>query len=645
MIDPLLDDAIGNIFWQVFKNSVSSLVDSAKWLKAKGKEKDILGTASKQYKQKLEERYNMIRIFGMERPIPLRNIYVRVNILEKITERLRLSIKTLEKQFDLDKRGFGKVRLTRPGTKIIDTENQIIVLGKPGAGKTTFLKYLVLRSIDGKTKIKRVPIFITLKDFSDSNKPLIDFIVDQFDICNFPEAKPYIIKLFEEKKAQLLLDGLDEVPKSKENFVLTEIKNFSEKYMHNQYIVSCRIAAYNYWFNRFVDVEIADFDDKQIKLFINNWFIEDRSIAKLCWEKLNEHKQIKELASIPLLLTLFCLAFGESLEFPQNRSELYKEALDALLKKWDASKRIQRELIYKHLSLKRKESMFSRIAADTFERGEYFYPQKKLESYISNFIQHLPEANDESLEIDSEMILKAIEAQHGLFVQRAKGIYTFSHLTFQEYFTAKYIVDNSGKVILRNLVREHITDKRWREVFLLTAEMLEDADELFLLIKGYIDEMLKKTKPKQFLEKIKLKVKEDSPYPKSLNRAIAIIHHYIKPIILGIDLPIDVSVEYHSDLKLALQLAKSLCHYRSYNINFDKLFEIESANAIAIKFINMIELEKAINVDFEIECDNYCLEVYLRTNNLLIDCLNTECYVSKHIRTKILDELLTTPQN
>ena len=38
-------------------------------------------------------------------------------------------------------------------------------------------------------------------------------------------------------------------------------------------------------------------------------------------------------------------------------------------------------------------------------------------------------------------VLKAIEAQHGIFSQRAQRIYSFAHLTFQEYFTAQYIAD------------------------------------------------------------------------------------------------------------------------------------------------------------------------------------------------------------
>jgi hypothetical protein len=86
----------------------------------------------------------------------------------------------------------------------------------------------------------------------------------------------------------------------------------------------------------------------------------------------------------------------------------------------------------------------------------------------------------DTLSLDSEAVLKAIEAQHGIFVERAKHIYSFSHLTFQEYLTARYFVDNAGNSGLAKLVRQHITNGTWREVFLLITSMLDQADDFLL---------------------------------------------------------------------------------------------------------------------------------------------------------------------
>ena len=77
-------------------------------------------------------------------------------------------------------------------------------------------------------------------------------------------------------------------------------------------------------------------------------------------------------------------------------------------------------------------------------------------------------------EPDGELVLKAMEAQHGILVERARAIHSFSHLTLQEYFTAKYIVAHESSGAVERLMA-HVGDDRWREVFLLVAGMLGDA--------------------------------------------------------------------------------------------------------------------------------------------------------------------------
>jgi hypothetical protein len=87
----------------------------------------------------------------------------------------------------------------------------------------------------------------------------------------------------------------------------------------------------------------------------------------------------------------------------------------------------------------------------------------------------------------SNSLLKAVGAHHGIFVERARHIYSFAHLTFQEYFTARYVVDNAARGTLELLVRSHLTNARWREVFLLVASRLDDADTLFYSMLAKLD--------------------------------------------------------------------------------------------------------------------------------------------------------------
>ena len=111
---------------------------------------------------------------------------------------------------------------------------------------------------------------------------------------------------------------------------------------------------------------------------MRNWFWEpadrDRS-AGLAERMLAESAEpendgIRDLARNPLLLTLLCLNYAETLSFPARCVEIYPEALDALLKKWDASRQITRVSLYRTLSLGRRQQMFSRIAYDGFVQGK-----------------------------------------------------------------------------------------------------------------------------------------------------------------------------------------------------------------------------------------------------------------------------------
>ena len=125
-----------------------------------------------------------------------------------------------------------------------------------------------------------------------------------------------------------------------------------------------------------------------------------------------------------------------------------------------------------------------------------------MQEHISKFISNLPNASGSDLEVDGEAVLKAIEAQHGFFVERARGIYSFSHLTFQEYFTAKYYVDNRRDKIMKSFIPNNVADPRWREVCLLIAGLLNQADDFFVAFKRHIDNLIRNTNISNMLGKL-----------------------------------------------------------------------------------------------------------------------------------------------
>jgi predicted NACHT family NTPase len=341
-------------------------------------------------KSSIQQRCGQMRVLDMEQPIGLNDIYTDINILEKITGRRRLGIAELQENCDpenFDRFGLSKVEKRVLGLKAVEQHQKLMVLGKPGAGKTTFLKHLAVQCIGGKFQAQQVPIFITLKQFAETkSQPGVEEFITQ-QLANDRVTEAQISELLNSGTALIFLDGLDEVREEDNNRVLAQVKEFSEQYHQTQFVITCRIAAREYTFEQFTEVEVADFDDQQIANFSNKWFqIKDPEKADKFIQRLRENKPIRELASNPLLLTLLCLVFEESAEFPSNRSELYKEGLDILLKKWDAKRNIERDQVYKKLSLQRKEDLLSQIALTTFEKGNYFFKQKEVEKYIFDYI-------------------------------------------------------------------------------------------------------------------------------------------------------------------------------------------------------------------------------------------------------------------
>ncbi len=163
--------------------------------------------------------------------------------------------------------------------------------------------------------------------------------------------------------------------------------------------------------------------------------------------------------------------------------------------KWDEARGIERDDIYRGFLLPQKLKFLSQIAAATFEKGQYFFEQRVIEQYIGDYIRNLTNVpmEPEELQIESEAVLKAIEAQHGLLAERARGIFSFSYLAFQEYFTARKIVASHNLQALEQALGglvSHITDPEWREIFLLTAAMLRSADSLVQLMKQQIDALV-----------------------------------------------------------------------------------------------------------------------------------------------------------
>jgi len=678
-------------------------------------------------KADIEKQCGWMRVLDMRQPIGLGAIYTDVNILEKIAGKTRRDLDDLMQGCTpetFDRFLLGNVRETRvDGLDAVQNKKQLMILGRPGAGKTTFMKRLATLCNRAEFLPGQVPVFVTLKEFAETfNQPgLLNFIASAFVPDISVEA---VDQMLVQGRGLVLLDGLDEVLEEHHDRVLREIRAFAQHYAESHIVITCRIAAREYVFQQFTDVEMADFSDEQIQDFADKWFKHKEpdqidaggrsTIGQLFWQALKTREPIKELAANPLLLTLLCLEFEESSDFPQSRAELYERGLNILLSKWDGQRRIKRDEVYKRLSIKRKESLLGQLAIQTFERGEYFFRERVAEQQIGQYIQNLPDASldPDALLVDSRAVLKSIEAQHGLLSERATGIYSFSHLTFHEYFAAKNIVDSTNPAAALGQLVNHMNEKRWREVFLLVAERMESADSLLTMMKQQIDQMLAgETKLQEFLDWVRQKSNSvNVPYKPSAVRAfyLSFARDLARALALSFDHDLalsfdrDLALSFDRDLAralvldrdLALALARALNRDFARDLVLARILNRNLARALNRDLARALNRDLASNVSPELKRSlqdlknqlpkaaseneenlkqwwttngtawteqlrgvviqhrnighdwqfsdeqQELLEQYYDANRLLVDCLNSECYVSRGVREEIEGTLL-----
>jgi len=390
---------------------------------------------------------------------------------------------------------------------------RLVVLGDPGSGKTTLLRYLTLpyaRDLaEGTDLVEQrlqlaesghLPIFLPLRqigaflksapdDGTEGHARLLAFLFRSLEEERIRLPRDFFDPWLTQGRAVILLDGLDEVADpGLRRRVARLVEGFVRAYPDCRYLVTSRIVGYTgaaRLGESFVTPTVRDFSLADVEQFLTNWH---RLIAtglmgsgpgaeayaaeqtRQLMQAVQANERIRELAINPLMLTVIAMVHRDRVKLPDRRAELYAEAVDVLLGKWEEAKGVQQAEIIPGQAFDAgdKRLMLQQIALHMHRQQAKEIDVEALRELLqARFKDRLgdPQAATRA----GRRFIDVIRERTGLLVARGEGIYAFSHLTFQEYLAALGLVARDSYLEDALAV---IAEPWWHEVILLAAGYL-----------------------------------------------------------------------------------------------------------------------------------------------------------------------------
>lgn len=370
-------------------------------------------------------------------------------------------------------------QLRRPICEWLTSQDNCVILGEPGHGKSILLRYLALSltSKDFPTQLpinirhlKRLPVWISFSRFTAAiiKQPSVnieDFFCEWLHQYGYGDTRPLFLKALRTSEFVLLVDGLDEAAGSPESLeALDRIVTFGKA---NRAIIVCTsrprpitsLPVPQSW----PMATLAPLNDNQIKELASRWFfiVENCSSEisqKTKWSRaesrgegfyaeIKASSRTRELAQNPLLCQALIELYRFSHRLPEARIRAYTEIMELFLRRhpearahaaFTAKPTIMEDLRYSDLQDILTKIAFDAQSSDVTGIINTEQSIALCAEYLEDDLVGLGWTHSSSIRKAPE-IIEILVNHFGVLIERAPGELSFAHLSLQEYMAAKAV--------------------------------------------------------------------------------------------------------------------------------------------------------------------------------------------------------------
>lgn len=358
----------------------------------------------------------------------------------------------------------------------------LVIIGPPGSGKTTLLKYITLslaapQSNGPAARVDKLPILLFLRNHADAIRKnptlsLVTAVQERVALWEKHVPAEWLQTRLEKGECLVMLDGLDEVADAPtRRQVVAWVERQIGLYRGNQFIVTSR--PFGYRSNPLDDVtvlEVYPFTIEQVERFVHNWYLaneimsaqkndmgvrmEARNGAEDLLMRLRRTPTLLEMSVNPLLLTMIATVHRYRSSLPGRRVELYAEICEVFLGKAQQARGLRF-----NLTPAQKQRVLQPLAYQMMQFKQREIPLAEAERVVDGPLNRV------SPHMPAKTFLEDIENHSGLLIELEAGIYSFAHLTFQEYLAAVHVLDQK----LEHELLPRVEDSWWHEAIRLYA--------------------------------------------------------------------------------------------------------------------------------------------------------------------------------